>query len=58
MPPPANTHIPASAAPCYRLLADDVFLKDGDVSVSGLHVEVPEECRANVDGQAVIDEVR
>jgi hypothetical protein len=32
---------------------DDVLVEDGHVAASGLDVEVPEQCRADVDWQAV-----
>ncbi|KRF09316.1 hypothetical protein ASH00_06735 [Arthrobacter sp. Soil782] len=39
------------------VVPDDVFLEDGDVTVGGLHVQVSEKGRSDVDGQAVVDEV-
>ncbi|MDQ0078714.1 hypothetical protein J2S97_003913 [Arthrobacter oryzae] len=38
-------------------MADDVFLEDGDVAVGGLHVQVSKEGGADVDRQAVVDDV-
>ena len=38
------------------LVADDVFLEDGDVAVGGLDIEVAQESCADVDRQAVIDQ--
>jgi hypothetical protein len=38
-------------------VADDVFLEDGDVAVGGLHVQVSKEGGADVDRQAVVDDV-
>jgi hypothetical protein len=38
-------------------VADDVFVEDGDVAVGGLHVQVSKEGGADVDRQAVVDEV-
>lgn len=39
------------------VVADDVLLKDGHLAVGGLYVQVSKEGGANVDRQAVVDEV-
>ena len=41
----------------FLVVADDVFLEHGDVAAGGLDVEVPEQGRADVDGQAVVDQL-
>jgi hypothetical protein len=46
-------------APVEELLvvADHAFVEDGDVPTCGLNVQVPFHGRADVDGQAVVDQV-
>lgn len=39
------------------VMPDDVFLEHGDVTVGSLHVQMSEEGRSDVDGQAVVDEI-
>ena len=39
------------------VVADDVFVEDGDVAAGDLQVEVAEQGRADVDRQAVVDQV-
>lgn len=42
----------------FLVVPDDVFAEDGDVAVGCLDIEVSQKCGADVDGQAVIDQVR
>lgn len=39
------------------VLGDDVFREDGDITAGGLDVQVPEQGRADVDGQSVIHQL-
>ncbi|MEF2978152.1 hypothetical protein [Subtercola sp. YIM 133946] len=39
------------------IVPDDVLVKDGDVSLGGLYIEVAEERRTDMDREAVVDEV-
>lgn len=48
----------ASLVEVFLVVPDDVFAEDGDVAVGCLDIEVSQECGADVDGQAVIDQVR
>ena len=38
-------------------MPDHVLLEDRDVPLGSLNVQVSEQCRANVDGQPVVDQV-
>ena len=47
----------APAGEVGLVVADDVFVEDGDVAAGGLEVEVAEQCGADVNGQPVVDQV-
>lgn len=48
----------AALVEVFLVVPDDVFTEDGDVTMGCLDIEVSQKCGADVDGQAVIDQVR